>query len=58
MSFTGYAQARGFDPIQVPSETILKNILQHGLMHYKKIIVYKFHRLDQATAWQQLTERG
>ena len=28
MSFTGYAQARGFDPIQVPSETILKNILQ------------------------------
>ena len=27
MNFTSYAQARGFDPIQIPSETILRNLL-------------------------------
>ena len=25
--FTSYAQARGFDPVQIPSETILRNLL-------------------------------
>ena len=49
--FTSYAQARGFDPVQIPSETILRNLLRQQKGVEEGMAVNQQLQKQFATSW-------
>ncbi len=56
--FTSYAQARGFDPVQIPSETILRNLLRQQKGVEEGMKMNQQLQKQFATSWFNALQSG